>query len=163
MAMRRPEQYSMLLRVRKRQEDLSAMTLATARREVRNAEAQRDEFERLQRETLATAAERASGTVDPFQMRQFLQYQRHLAWLTVGKNAQIAGLNDEAENRRQALGESMKQRRVVERLMEHARDAVREKARRDEQRLDDETSSTRAALTRSTTNAARKHLELRNT
>ncbi len=152
MAARRPQHYATLLRIRKRQEDLKAQALAAARRGVGNAETQRAELEAQQRRALDDAASAASAAgaagpvVDGPRVVQFLHYERHLGRLAVAKDAEIIGLEKVAEERRTELEETMKQRRIAERLVEGAERAVLEKAQKAELVLNDESASVRAAL-----------------
>lgn len=146
MAARRPEHYSTLLRIRKRQEDLKAQALAAARRAVGNAERQRVELEDQQRGALDDASRAAVPVVDGPRVDQFLHYGRHLGRLAVAKDSEIIGLEKVAEERRVELEETMKERRIAERLVERAERAIFQKARNAEQELNDESASVRAAL-----------------
>lgn len=143
MAARRPQQYSALLRVRKRQEDLKAMALATAWRAVRDAERLRAEIEAHQRRVLAIDGEASQRTVYAERLRRLVQYERHLARLAVDKDADIEDLTKKADGRRSELEDAMKQRRIVERLIENAEEALQEEIAKNERAVNDEIATMR--------------------
>lgn len=146
MATRRPEQYATLLRVRKRQEDLNAQVLAGVRREMRAAELQREDFEDQQRRAIDSAQAHAGEDFDERLFCQYVQYQRHLARMAVAKDAEIEQLRHQVEGRRLELENAMRQRRMVDKLIERSERIVSEKAKKEEQRSSDEAASTQAAL-----------------
>ena len=146
MATRRPEQYDTLLRVRKRQEEVEALSLAAAHREVQTVERQREELSRLQRLAIENASKNAGKGKNSLRLNQYLQFQRHLARLSDDKDSVIVSLNREADERRQVLEDAMKRRKMVERLHERAWDALRQGISKEERRISDETASTQAAL-----------------
>ena len=145
MARLNPKAYDTLLRVRERQEDLRAQALATARREVLNAEAQRDELAREQMRMMSEAGERLRGDFDAADVRRFYQHERHLAQLSVEKAAEIQELETAAETRRQELEAASKRRRMVERLQERKRAAYIKHVNKLEQQQTDETATAYAA------------------
>ncbi len=140
-----PKAYDTLLRVRQRQEDLRAQALAAARREVLNAQAQRDALAQEQLRMLIGAGERLRGEFDAADVRRFYQHERHLAQLGVEKEVEIHGLEEAAEERRQALEAASKRRRVVERLQERKRAAYIKHVNKLEQQQTDETATAYAA------------------
>ena len=146
MATRRLEQYGTLLRVRKRPEEIEAMSLAAAHREVQTVKRQREELSRLQRLAIENASKNAGEGGNSLRLNQYLQFQRHLARLSDDKDAVIVSLNQEADQRRQALEDAMKRRKMVERLHERARSVRRKGISKEGQRISDETASTQAAL-----------------
>ncbi len=143
---RRPKRcFDTLLRVRKRKEDMQARLLAELRREADMAERQREELMRARRRALHEAGRRASGTFDAGEARRYYQYERHLAERTVAKDAELHALRDRSEVERASLEAAMKERRMVERLIERREALWRRDLDRAEQKLLDETGSTRAA------------------
>ena len=146
MATRRPEQYATLLRVRKRQEDLSAQVLAGVRREMRAAELQRADFEDQQRRAIDSAQAYTGENFDERLFPQYVQYQRHLARMAVAKDAEIEQLRQQTAGRRLELENAMRQRRMVDRLIERSERIVSNNLKKEEQRSSDESASTRAAL-----------------
>ncbi len=145
MATRRPEQYATLLRVRKRQEDFSAQVLAGVRREMRAAELQRSDFEDQQRRAIDHAQAYTGENFDERLFPQYVQYQRHLARMAVAKDAEIEQLRQQTAGRRLELENAMRQRRMVDRLIERSERIVSQKVKKEEQRSSDESASTRAA------------------
>lgn len=141
-----PKAYDTLLRVRERQEDLRAQALATARREVLNAQALRDELAREQLRMLSEAGTRLQRDFDAADIRRFYQHERHLAQLGVEKDAEIAELESAAEVRRQELEAASKRRRMVERLQERKRAAYIKHMNKLDQQQTDETATAYAAL-----------------
>lgn len=137
MRIRRPERYATLARVRKHQEEQKAHALAQARRAVRGLEEQRHELEAYQERVLERAADHASEPVAG-RMRALYMFERHLGRLVDEKDLEIeAGIRD-AEDRRRDFDEAVKQRRIIERLIEKAREGLQERFRRREQRHHDE-------------------------
>lgn len=133
--------YDALHRVRQREEDMHAQKLAEARRDVGAAERQR---ELLQAETRATLEAAATHAMDHFDARDLLrhyQYERHLARLSDEKDAEIRQLEGLQEERRAALENAMKARRVVEKLRERKLLARRKHLRVQEQRMLDEVAT----------------------
>lgn len=146
MAIRDSRGYATLLRVRKRQEDLKAGAFAEAQRSVRRAESERSEIVAYQ-QRIVYGAERASKTLENVtSVRQYLLFERHLARRAVDKDSEIGALKNVAEDRRQELESSMKQRRMVERLLERAREERERRRAELDRKAADETASIRAAL-----------------
>lgn len=145
MAMRPPNRYNTLLRIRKRQEDLSAYALAAARREVHLAQSERRRIAQEQQHTLAQAAEAAQEHFDASDVRRYYQYERHLARLGDSKDAQIRQLEEVAEERRAELEDATKAKRVVEKLVERRMLAYRQELRKLEQKTLDEVATSYAA------------------
>ena len=129
MRIRRLERYATLARVRKHQEEQKAQVLAQARRVVRGLEEQRRELEAYRERVLERAADQASGPVEA-QMRALYLFERHLGRLADEKDVEIdAGVSD-AEERRSEFEEAVKQRRIIERLIEKTGEGLPEKFRR---------------------------------
>ena len=146
MSHRRLKQYALLLRVRKRREDQKAAALAAARRDVRNAEHDRDQIEAYQRKIIEQATESTRGTLRAGRANEYIHYERHLAQLAVKKDAEIATMEQTAEERLEELSESAKQRRIVDKLLENlGRQHMKERAKI-EQRAHDELGAVRSAL-----------------
>lgn len=148
MAGRQLAQFGTLLRIRRRQEDLRAQALASARRDVRLAEGERDELAAWRLETFSEAGACARAFFDPAAVRLYYRYERHLAHLIDDKDAQIVELMSVAEQRRIELELAMKSRRVIEKLLERKEKQAREDMRKAEQKTVDETASKYAAIAR---------------
>ena len=140
MKAKRPERYETLGRVRKHQETQRAQALAQVRRTVRELEEQRHELESYQKRILVEAG-RQSTEPKARRMQALYQFQRHLGLLTDKKEVEIDGLTQEVETRRLAFEESVKNRRIVERLVERAEEDARKHFARRTQRLQDEFAS----------------------
>ena len=138
--------YDMLLRVRRRQEDIRAQALAAASRDVRVAEQQRAALAGHQRLMFEEAGARVRDRLDPQEVRMYYQYERHLARLIDEKDAAIIELRGIAEARRAELEEAMKRRRIVEKLKERREHTFMAQARKEEQRLADEAATNHAAV-----------------
>lgn len=142
------QKYATLLRVRERQERLKAQALASARRDVDRAQIQRNALAEEQRLLLEEAGVASRAHVDAHKTQSLIHYERHIARLAVDKDAEIHALNNVAEKRRAELEESMKRRKVVERLDERERLNYRNHVMHEEQKLLDETASVQSALDR---------------
>lgn len=156
MARRKPGHYATLLRVRKRQEELKAQTLATTRREVRKSENERASIGEQQQRTLEKAGDLAKDVFDPSEVRQYHQYERHLARLAVQKDAEIRSLRRRADKERRDLEDAIKRRRITEKLEERTATAYQEHVWKEEQKRADETASNYAALELRTSRERRK-------
>jgi len=154
---RRPFQYNMLLRVRKRQEDVCAQVLASTRRDLRVAEHRREEIEREQMQMLEDAGKAAASGVSASDIRRFYQYERHLAYVATRTDARIRELQNEVDKRRLDLDEAMKRRRILERLKERRQAALQAGLLKDEQAMSDEVATSHVALDRSLSRAAAAH------
>ncbi len=136
-----PHRLDMLLRIRKRQEELRAQSMAEARREVRVAQDLRASLARTQRQALFDGASRSLEKFDAGDVRRYYQYERHLAHLGVAKEAEIQALETEAEDRRALLETALKKRRIIERLQERRRKAWLVEERKEEQKQADEVAN----------------------
>lgn len=145
MARPHVSRYATLLRVRQRQEELKSFALAEVRREIRNLEAQRDEIITLQRETLAEAGRRMASHLHADEIQSYYQYERHLARQAVELDARVMELRKLEEQRRLELEEALKSRKMIEKLSEREREALRSTLHRNEQAVLDETATNQAA------------------
>lgn len=145
-AHRRVRRYCDLLRLRKRQEDIKSQVYANAVRGIRLAEHEKQLMEN-RRIALFVESEVAEGSVIDMEMkRKIQQYERYLARGIVEQDALIHERTLEVNAKRDDMSESVKLRRMMETLLEHSRDEVSAKYKRQE-RLDvDEVASVRAAL-----------------
>lgn len=146
MAKRKHLQYGTLVRIRKRQEDVRAQVLASARREVRVAEGQRAELRDQQRRTLEEAGASARDRFRADEVRRYYEYERHLARLIDEKDAALIQFREAAEERRLELEDAMKQRRVAEKLTERAETEFFAEVRKEEQKSMDELAANHAAI-----------------
>lgn len=138
MALRNKSALAMLVRIRKRQEDIQAQTFARAHRMLNHLRDERQSIEEEHRRVLDDAASVIRDRFDPSEVRRYYQYERHLARLGDVKDAEIQSQRRSAETERRLLGETMKQRRMVEILDEQNRaawDAVYRK--REQQQIDE--------------------------
>ena len=103
MAQPDPKSYDTLLRVRQRQEDLRAQTLAEARRREHLALAERDALAQEQQRMLEEAGTLLTRHFDAADVRRYFQHERHLARLGDDKDIQILEFQAQAEARRLAL------------------------------------------------------------
>lgn len=142
-------QYEVLLRIRKRQEDLKAQSLALARREVHVAKEQRIHLGEEQQRALCCAGALAQNIFDAADVRRYYQYERYLARLCDAKDVAIRELERVAESRRQELEHATKSKRIVEKLKERRQRAHHAVLRRKEQQMADELASNYAAAGRS--------------
>lgn len=143
--MKRPDRYATLLRVRKRVEDLKANAFASAQRDELAAREALCEIEHAQRDALGRASEVASQADGAGRVSDLIDYERHLGQVALNQSSEIEKLANEAEVRRSELQEAVTQRRMVDRLMERAREALQELLHIQDQRLSDEAASIRAA------------------
>lgn len=146
--LRRRRSLGTLLRIRKRKEELEAQALADAHRDVDQATRQREALAREQQRALTRMGELSQGEFDASDVRRYHQHERYLAARGVDKDADIRALEAVREERRAALEEASKRKRVVEKLIERRTGAWRDHVARQEQRALDETASIRAALRR---------------
>lgn len=145
---RKRNNYAMLLRIRKRQEDMRAMTLAAARREVLHAEEHCASIAQQQRRTLDAAREAAQARFDASEVRLYYQYERHLARLGVEGDARLQELRRTAETHREALVQASQKKRIVERLKERQEDLLMKEFRKQEQELANEVAVNYSVLGR---------------
>ena len=146
MAQPDPKSYDTLLRVRQRQEDLRAQTLAEARRREHLALAERDALAQEQQRMLEEAGTLLTRHFDAADVRRYFQHERHLARLGDDKDIQILEFQAQAEARRAELEAASKRRRMVERLQERKRAAYRKHLNKLDQQQTDETATTYASL-----------------
>ncbi len=148
MALRRPDRYNTLLRIRKRQEDLRAYALAASRRDLQLARDERARIVEEQQQMLARAGELAQRGFDASDVRRYYQYERHLARLGDVKDASIRQLEQATEERRAELEEATKAKRIVEKLVERKMDVYQHELRKLEQKTLDEVATSYAARDR---------------
>jgi len=146
MAKPDPKSYDTLLRVRQRQEDLRAQTLAEVRRRERTAQAEREALAREQQRMLEDAGSVLTQHFDAADVRRYYQHERHLARMGDEKDIQIREIQVQAEERRAELEAASKRRRMVERLQERKREAYRVHLNKLDQQQTDETATTYASL-----------------
>ncbi len=156
MPARRPEHYAMLLRVRKRQEEIRAQALAEAQRIVNRTQTEQREIADTQKRTVEEATIEVRTLVSPGRVSALLRYERHLASLSVRKDAELIEARRIAGERREALSEAMLLRKTIDRLIEKARLRQMADALVQERRAMDETASIRAALSRAVASRRRK-------
>ncbi len=149
MAIKDIAHYETILRIRKRQEDIKAQALASARRQVHAARRERARIAEEQMRALHAAQAIAQGRFDADEVRRYYQYERHLARLGDARDADIRQLENIAEEKRVELETSAKTRRVMERLVERRASANLLYRRKMEQAALDEAATTRAALRQS--------------
>lgn len=133
------------------------MALAVVRRDVQFAEEQRERIAQEQRRTLEGAREAAKDRFDASEVRQYYQYERHLARMGVESDARIRELNQQIEVKRGELLEAAKRKKIVELLKEHEEEAFLKAVLKQEQKDSDEVAVNYAALSRSTA-AQQEHL-----
>lgn len=157
-----PERYSTLLRVRKRQEELKSQALAGSRRVARDLQQDKSNILKYREEVLDRAGKHAAAAVDAVQLRGFYEFERHLVRLGDAKDAKIAEHQIEVDARRVELEDGIKQRRIVERLIERLEEQEASWRVRREQRDHDELSTIHfagALLKRRRTQEANRHEE----
>jgi len=157
--LRTPRQLDTLLRIRRRQEDARASALADARRKARAARDQRQALEAEQVWAIEEGAAHARGEFDAAEVRRYYQYERHLARLSVAKEAEVLQLDRTAEGRRGELEEAMKRRRIIERLRERRQQAWMAEMNKAEQILLDEVATNYAARERNAAASSGKEHE----
>lgn len=149
MALREPKRYAGLLRIRRLQEDLKAQVLGSARRDVHHALHEKASIETYQREILERNRHTTGQRVDAGRARDLLSFERHLSYLAVAKDADIIQLRNIEEEKHAELEGATIGRRIVERIIEHAKQGLHEHLRKNEQRMSDESSAVRYAHVRS--------------
>ncbi len=145
MAGDRIGRYEVLLRVRKRQEDLKAQALAVKRNEHAALRRQRRELDERRRAMLKEADIPRGARVDPVRLQAVFQYERHLSRRTDAKDVEIAMHAVVVKSARAELESALAQKRIMEKLIERAERAERAKALRREQRWHDESAVIRFA------------------
>lgn len=153
--LRRPVQYDALLRVRGLQEDLKAQAMAAARMDVERAIQTKSDLIEQRRAVFDAAGRCARGRFDATEVRQYYQYERQVSRLIDDKDAEIARLTVILDQKREELEAAMKQRRMVEKLRERRLQVYEAEMRKEEQRLSDESATSRFAVIRLPRDAAR--------
>jgi flagellar FliJ protein len=148
MAIGNPNRYDTLLRVRKRQEDIQAQSLAVARRDVLVARRQRSKLAQERQETFQHAGEMIHPRFDASEVRRFYQYARHLAYLGDLKDMEIRELLVVSEEKQKDLEVALKARRIVEKLKERKMAAFQKELAKQEQQAIDEVATNYAAIAR---------------
>jgi flagellar export protein FliJ len=134
------KRYTVLLGVRKRQEDLRGQALALVRREHTALRRQRRELEEQRRGVLLHAAVAPGAPFNPSRQQALYRYERHLGKLTDAKDAEIALHAQRVQAARAELESAMARRRIMEKLIERVDRAERARRARREQRALDESS-----------------------
>ncbi len=134
------KRYTVLLSVRKRQEDIKGQALATARREHATLRRHRRELEEQRRAILGRATVAPGEAFEPARQQALYQYERHLGKLTDAKDAEIALHARTVQTARAELESAMARRRIMEKLIERVDRAERARVARREQRTLDESS-----------------------
>jgi flagellar FliJ protein len=147
MAKRRYD-YERLLRIRQRQEDMRAMALAASRREAQLAAEQRAQISDAQKHALEGAREKARQRFNAAEVRQYYQYERHLARLGVESDARLREAEVVVEQRRDELIEASKKKQIIERLKDRQEEAVLKEFRKNEQAAANEVAVNYAAMRR---------------
>jgi len=143
---RSPQRYKTLLRIRKQSEDQEALKHAEAMRKVQNAQQERNELERYRSQVLDRAGKLLEQNENPADLRALYQYERHLALSITDKDAMIIQLKQSQQVQREELVNAMKQRRVIEQLMENLAAEEKEFQSKFEQKQMDEMNTMRAAF-----------------
>jgi flagellar export protein FliJ len=133
-----------VLRVRKLQEDLQAQQLATVREDRLAAQDALRRIESEQRRMLEGAGAAGDKRFEAVAVNRYYQYERHLARLATEKDARIAELRRTEEERRAELEDASKRKRIVERLEDYHRDAIRAEMTDLDQRASDEVALNRS-------------------
>jgi flagellar export protein FliJ len=145
MNRRRLQTLATLVRIRRRQEDLRALALAGAQRDVRVAQEQRDTIEAYQRRMLARAGEAMARDIDASAVRRIYQHERHLARMGSERDADVLRLQAAAEAKRRDLETALKSRRMIEQLENREVIRYREFRAQLEQKMHDEIATARVA------------------
>ncbi len=146
MALRKPFRYETLLRIRTRQEELQAQTLALVRRKLQQAKQERENIDAERLRRLQEVGTMTQHTFDAADVRRHYQYERHLAALIDEKDAEIQELVQEEERERRTLEEATKAKRMVEKLKERALLVQAKERRKMDERIIDEVATTYAAM-----------------
>lgn len=130
--------YGTLMRVRELQEEQRAQAVALARQQRANAEAERRHIEAEQLHMLQRTAAGKGDAIEAPRVLRFFHYERYLAHRAVQKDAEIAELRGEEEDRRRELEEATKKKRMIERLHDRHVELLRSSVAYEEQKLSDE-------------------------
>ena len=146
--------YNLLVRVRKRREDVQATQLAETRQSIHACTVSRDGLLAQRRAQLETAMARTHSDFDASDVRRFYQHERHLAQLSDLKDAELHGLEQKAESERGELEAAMKSRKVAEGLQERKTAQYREALDKEEKQQLDEAALMHRTYSRSQGEAA---------
>ncbi len=144
MRRRNPQRYATLLKLRKRNEDLKSGEMAASTRELNNAHTFQQELIAYQRQMLERS-HTAYGTLNAADARAAHQFGRYLSDRIVSQDAQIQILKHKVAATRSELETTMKDRRIVEKIMNNAIEVLNQHRQKAEQREHDEVASIRAA------------------
>ena len=136
-----PLRYKMLLRVRKMQEGLRAQEFAQALCRTRDLEKQKRDLDDYQPQVLERAGTEATARFVARRVRSLYQFERHLGRLADRKDVEVANQRKVADARWTELEDTIKKRRIVERLIEKTQQQRDYWFNRLEQRLHDELSA----------------------
>lgn len=145
MPRRDPDRFDTLVRVRKRQEQVRAQSLADVRTQIRSVQKQRQQISEEQVRMFEEASDAVEERLAGPEIHLYFQYERHLARLAVDRDATLRRLHTVEEERRSALEDAMKRRRVVERLQERYAIEAASEFRKTEQKMNDEIAGVRAS------------------
>lgn len=148
MTRKRIERYGLLRRIRQRQEETRANVFAIAERKLLSAKQELDAIETEQKEVIHRAQDQADTLHEVPKINQYLQYERHLGRVAVQKSEHIGILTLDTDEKRRELQEAVKQRRIIDRLIEKSEQRLNERMKKREQLAMDEIATTRAAALR---------------
>ena len=146
MLQRKLQQYKTLLRVRKHLEDARARALSEARRQEDASRRERDRIAGEQQRILSDTGTALKTHFNAEDLRRYHQYERHLARMGVSKDAEIRALTSVCEEKRDALTEAMKERRIIEKLHERTLEHMETHFLKEEQKALDEIASNYAGM-----------------
>ncbi|HOZ47408.1 MAG TPA: flagellar FliJ family protein [Candidatus Hydrogenedentes bacterium] len=159
MAKAKPFRYDTLLRIRKRQEDRCAQSLAEAHRSLGAAERRREAMRMERRRALDKAGEAAVDRFDASDIRRYYQHERHLTHMVTKTDADIVNLKETVRRRRMDLDEAMTRRRALERLRERRQAAYWKEVAKEWQKASDELATNRSAMEGITERRAAVHAD----
>lgn len=145
--LRHPNRYNTLRRVRKREEDRSAATLAQAAGAVQQTEHDITAL-RARHDQALIDANAASRSPVARTLAQYANYEAQLLRQIAEKHDELAERISHLEDCRRAFEERHVQRRIVDRLIERAELELEDFRLRQERRYLDDLSSTRYARRR---------------
>jgi flagellar FliJ protein len=146
MPRRNAFRFATVLRVRERQEQLRAQSLAEVRRQIRRTLTEREQIALEQAQALDEAGRATREEFHGPDIHAYFQYERHLARVSIEKDATLQKLRKVEGERRAALNEATKRKRMIERLKERFLRARHTEWRKTEQKLSDEIAGIRAAM-----------------
>ncbi len=144
MALRHPERYATLLRIRQHHEDSKAEALAVANNAVYRAQENRKEILR-RREALMERASLYGGHIDVQDLQRIVQFDRTLVQRIDQAEQAIDDCKQERVTCHEAFNEVHRERKIVERLIEKAHAYHNQLQRKQEQQRNDEIASMRGA------------------